>query len=903
MPLFGREAELKDLRALVDGPEDRSGILIQGEAGIGKSALVNEAVAAAAIAGTRVLRTAGAEAEQHYAYAGLHRLLYPVRKGLDELPPQQRDALAAAFGTSDSGDEPAIYLVGLAALTLLADTASPRPLLIVAEDVHALDAASAQVLAFIARRVDTEPIALIVTLRDGIGSPLADAGLSLLRLEPLSDDDAAALLDLTAPGLPAPVRRRLLADAHGNPLALTELPTAVGELEDLPATLPLTERLERVFAERGTTLPAPTRAALLVAALCDSDSITEILAAASLLLGTRAEPDIFTPAVEARLLVLGPGTVTFRHPLMRSALTTTATAGERARAHGALADVLTDPDRRAWQRAAATAGPDEQVARELEAVAERARHRGAAIAAWERAADLSDHPERRADRLLRAAELAVDSGRRDIAERLVVAARALPSTPRHRATAAWLLSGFDDGVRENPSRIAELATLAASVAADGHPDAATRILWGAAMRCFWSEPGLGVRQALLAVADDLPIPDDDPRLVAVSAYVAPFERGERVLGHLRALASDTGRDPEVDRFLGSAALQVGAFDLAAHFSGAAAPGFRVEGQLGLLPRALTVQAWSLTRLGDLAAAAPVAAEAAVFAGETGQPFMHGLATAVQAEIAALRGDYPRAAALVAEAERIGLASGARPVLATVQLARGLAALGEGRYDDAFADLRRMHDSRDPSHSPALRAYFLAELADAAIRAGQPDALRELLRGLEQAAAATPSPALHIGWRYAHALLSTDAAETHFTGALGADLTAWPAERGRLHLSYGEWLRRQRRVVESRTHLRTAREIFDALGFTAWSERARLELRGAGESSPNRDPDARDRLTPHELSIARLAAQGLTNREIGQRLYLSHRTVSTHLHRIFPKLGVSSRTDLAALLPADEDATG
>ncbi|MEU2038509.1 AAA family ATPase [Nocardia niwae] len=902
MSLVGREAELKDLRALVDGPEGRSGILLRGAAGIGKSALVNEAVAAAAIAGARVLRTAGVEAEQHYAYAGLHRLLYPLRTELDGLPQRQRDALASAFGTSDSVEEPTAYLVGLAALTLLADTANLRPLLIVAEDVHALDLASAQVLAFIARRIDSEPIALIASLREGIGTPLADAGLSLMQLEPLSGDDAAALLDLAAPDLPAPVRHRVLAEAQGNPLALTELPTAVGALDEPPAALPLTERLERAFAARSTTLPAPTRTALLVAALADSDSMAETLSATSILLGTPAEPEIFTPAVEARLLVLGPGTVTFRHPLMRSALAATATAGERARAHGALADVLTDPDRRAWQLAAATTGPDEQVARELEAVAERARHHGDAIAAWERAADFSESAGRRADRLLRAAELAVDSGRRELAERLVLAARALPSTPRRRATAAWLLSGFDDGVRENPSRIAELAALAASVAADGHPDAAMRILWGAAMRCFWSEPGPGTRRALLAVADDLPIPDDDPRLVAVSAYVAPFERGERVLDHLRALASGADRDPEVDRFLGSAALQVGAFDLAAHFSAAAAPGFRVEGQLGLLPRALTVQAWSLARLGDLAAAAPVAAEAAAFARETGQPFMHGLATAVQAEIAALRGDYTRAAVLVGEAERIGLASGARPVLATVQLARGLAALGEGRYDDAFADLRRTHDPRDPAHSPTLRAYFLAELADAAIRAGQADALRELLGGLEQAVACTPSPALHIGWRYAHALLSADAAETHFTGALGGDLTAWPAERGRLHLSYGEWLRRQRRVVESRAHLRTAREIFDALGFTAWSERARLELRSAGESSPNHDPDARDRLTPHELSIARLAAQGLTNREIGQRLYLSHRTVSTHLHRIFPKLGVSSRTDLAALLPADEDMT-
>ncbi|WP_280494554.1 ATP-binding protein [Nocardia asiatica] len=899
MPLFGREAELKDLGALVDGPEDRSGILILGSAGIGKTALVDEAVAAAAIAGARVLRTAGAEAEQNYAYAGLHRLLYPLRKGLDRLPARPRAALCAAFGLSDSDDEPTAYLVGLAALTLLADAAQERPLVLVAEDVHWLDAASAAVLAFIARRVDTEPIALIATLRDGIGTPLTDAGLSLMRLEPLSDEDAAALLDLTAPELPAPIRERLLADAHGNPLALTELPTAVAGLDDLPEALPLTERLERAFTARSTTLPAPTRTVLLVAALNDSDSITETLSAAGILLEARTEPAILTSAVETRLIELGPGTVTFRHPLIRSALTAGATADERARAHQALAEVLTDPDRRAWQRAAAAAGPDEQVARELEDVAERARHRGGAVAALERAADLSDDPGRRADRLLRAAELAVDSGRRDIAERLVVAARALPSTPRHTATAAWLLSGFDDGVRENPSRTAELATLAASVAADGHPDAAMRILWGAAMRCFWSEPGSDTRRALLAVADELPIPDDDPRLVAVCAYVAPVERGTRVLDQLRELASGASRAPEVDRFLGSAALQVGAFDLATHFSAAAAPGFRAGGQLGLLTRALTVHAWSLARLGDLAVAVPVAAEAATFARETGQPFMHGLATAVEAEIAALRGDYAQAAILAERAERIGLASGARPVLATVQLARGLAGLGEGRYDDAFADLRRMHDPRDPAHSPALRAYFLAELTDAAVRAGQVGALRDLLRDVEPAVAATPSPALHIGWRYAQTLLATDAAETHFTSALAEDLTTWPAERGRLHLSYGEWLRRQRRVVESRTHLRTAREIFDALGFTAWSERARLELRSAGESSPNRDPDARDRLTPHELSIARLAAQGLTNREIGQRLYLSHRTVSTHLHRIFPKLGVSSRTDLAALLPPDD----
>ncbi|MFE3955684.1 ATP-binding protein [Nocardia sp. NPDC059091] len=901
MPMVGRDTELKVLAALVDGPGDRSGILIEGEPGIGKSSLVEVTVAIAAATGLRVLRTAGAEAEHGLDYAGLQRLLYPLRRAFDALPARQFESLTTALGMSDAVGEPSPHLVGLAALTLLADLAAEQPLLVVAEDVHWLDPASAEVLAFVARRIDSEPVAMVATVRDGTNSPLREAELTAMRLGPLSDEDANAVLDSTAPELSAQVRRRVLAEAHGNPLALTELPTAVGDLAEPAPTLPLTERLERAFSARSAALPERTRSALLVAALDDGDSVAETLAAAGILLGSEVGTDILAPAVAARLIDIGSGTVTFRHPLVRSALVAAATDEERRRAHLALADLLTEsPDRQVWHRAAGTAGADEEVAASLEDVAERSRHRGGAVAALERAAALSATPGRRADRLLRAAELAVDSGHRDTADRLVDTARTLPLTPAQEATAKWLLSGFEDGMRESPSRIGELAALAASVAADGYPDPALRIMWGAAMRCFWSEPGPETRRAVLAVADTFGIPDGDPRKLAIDSIVAPFERGEQVLRHLRALAATTGRDPEVDHFLSSAAYQVGAFDLAAQFAGAAAPGFRSAGRLGLLTRALAIEAWSLARLGDLAAAAPIAAEAAAFARETGAPFMHAVVIAVQAEIAALRGDYLQAAELTADAERTGLAAGARPVLATVQLTRGLIALGEGRFDDAFTDLARIHDPRDPSYSPALRACFLTELAEAAVRAGQTDAAAELLRGLEPVAESTSSPALHIGMRYARAVLAGDSAGKLFTAALEADLTGWPAERGRLHLAYGEWLRRQRRVVESRTHLRTARETFDALGFTAWSERARLELRSAGESSPNRDPDARERLTPHELSIAQLAAQGLTNREIGQRLYLSHRTVSTHLHRIFPKLGISSRGDLAALLPTEDE---
>ncbi|WP_410657118.1 ATP-binding protein [Amycolatopsis sp. lyj-112] len=896
MPLFGREAELKDLGELVDGPSECAGVLIRGEAGVGKTALVAEAVAAATVAGLRVLRTTGVEAERNFAYAGLHQLLYPVRAGADALPAPQRSALWTALGLAEPA-EPNAYLVGLAALTVLAEEAAAKPLLIVVEDAHWLDRASADALAFVARRIEAEPIVLIATIRDGEPSPLQDAGLPSMDVERLPDEVSAELLDAVAPGRTSSVRDRLLAQAAGNPLALTELPSAVPDAAGLDPVLPLTERLERTFGARTTALPEPTRAALLIAALNETGSVAEVLAATGVLLGTEVEPDVLAPAVDARLIDLEPRTVTFRHPLMRSAIPGAAAVERRRRAHLALAETLGDqPDRRAWHQAVATTGTDETVATALERAADRAQHRGgaaAAIAALEQSARVSAEPGRRAGRLLRAAEIAVESGGRGTAERLVREARSEDLSPLQRSTASWLLSGFEDGVREDVSRVLELAKLAESVAADGEPDAAMRILWGAAMRCFWVEPGLDARRSLLAVADGLPIENSDPRLVAVSAYVAPFERAETVLGELRGLAAQTGADPETDRYLGSAALQIGAVDLAARFSAAAAPGLRAQGRLGLLPRALAVQAWSRVRLGDLAAAVPVAAEAARFARETGQPFMYGLATAVQAEIAALRGEHKQAKTLADEAERAGLAAGARPVLATVQLARGIAASSEGRFDDAFADLRRLFDPADPACQLALRVYFVAELTEVAMRAGQVEALRDIVAEMEKLAESTPAPALHLGLRYARAVLApNDGAEELFETALHADLNGWPAERGRLHLAFGEWLRRQRRVVESRAHLRTARETFDALGMTAWAERARRELRSAGESSPNRGPDARDKLTPHELSIVQLAAEGLTNREIGQRLYLSHRTVGTHLHRIFPKLGVSSRGELA-----------
>ena len=731
LSLFGRELELKQLAELISGVRDRGGALfLSGEAGIGKSALLAEAGSLAATAGLRVMRTSGAEAEQHLPLAGLHQILYPLRSGLDALPAPQRDALQSAMGLADSA-VPDLYLVGLAVLNVLADVAAETPVVLIAEDVHWLDQVSADVLAFVARRLESEPIVLIAAGRDCAESKLLGAGLPALLVDPLSPEPAAALLDAVAPDLDQAIRTRLLTEAAGNPLALTELPGTVAPDSLLKATLPLNARLEQAFGTRVAALPAATRTSLLVASLNDSDSVAEALAAATTILGTAVDADVLAPATEAGLIELGSSTLKFRHPLMRSAISQAAGAAEQRAAQQALAGVLADqPDRRTWHLAAAASGPDESIAVELEAAADRAQRRGgvvAAIEALQQAARLSEAPDRKADRVLRAADLAVEYGNRDLVQRLLQEVTSADLSPQQSARATWIKSSFDDGLSEDTAGPIELARLAESVAADGDLDLAMRILWGAGMRCFWTEPGPEARQILMDVADGLPIDERDPRLLAISAYVAPIERGKAVAAGLMDLAGNTGGDPQVERFLGSAAMQIGAFELSARFSSAGAAGLRPQGRLGLVARALAVHAWSATRLGNLAVALPAAEEGARLAKETNQPFMYGLAKAVQAEIAALRGDYPEAIALAAEAEQVGIAAGARPVLATVQLARGLAALGEGRYADAFADLRRIHDPADPAYQMALRCYVVADLAEAAIRSGQVGELREIVR--------------------------------------------------------------------------------------------------------------------------------------------------------------------------------
>ncbi|WP_199438876.1 helix-turn-helix transcriptional regulator [Umezawaea beigongshangensis] len=899
--LLGRETERGALAALVEQAASGSGgaVVVLGAPGIGKSALVAEAAARAEGRGIRVITAVGVESEEDVPCAGLHQLVHQLRDGIDGLPGPQRAALRAAVGLVDEA-VPGLYLVGLAALTLLSDAAVKTPLLVVVEDAHWMDRASLEVLGFVARRIESDPLALVAVTR-GLDDRLGSAGLPVLRLNPLTDAVSGELLDAVAPGLGQQVRRRLLEEAAGNPLALTELPVALrsvgGAYALTPGPLPLTERLERTFTARVSRLPADTRAVLLLAALNGDGTVDECLAAAARMLGRAVDVAALGPAVGAGL-VEAWGMV-FRHPLVRSAMHHAATAAERQAAHAALAAELEgQPDRQAWHRAAATAGPDEQAARDLDSTAGRALRRGgvaAALGALRRAAELTADPSARADRLLRAAELALESGQCDVASHLLVRARSLDLSVRDQGRAAWVGIALVEGAQGEGTATAELAELAVEIAAGGEPVLGLRMLWGAVLHCFWGEPGPAARQRVTDAVGRMPVDADNADLVALRAYCTPVERGRDVFESLAAQLERSSEDAEGDQLLGSAAVTAGAPALAGRLTARSLDPLRTQGRLSMLARALCVQAGSAARLGDVRTGHRAAEEAAELARATGQRLVHAMVHAIRAQLAAVCGD-PLAEAWAAEAERTALPGGARPALAIVQMARGQAALCQGRYGDAFGHLHRVFDPADPAFHPWLRFYGVSELVEAAVRSESAEAARDVLEELTPLGELTPSPALLCGLRLARALLSpSDTAEPLYRAALDAVPADWPFERARVHLALGEWLRRHRRPAESRVVLQAAREVFDALGASAWAERARQELRAAGTSSPGQDPATVDRLTSTELHVAQLAAQGLTNREIGERLYVSPRTVSTHLQRMFPKLGVTSRGELAAVL--------
>ncbi len=903
-PLLGRAHEEALLASLLDEVTTRGqALVLRGEPGIGKSRLLYEAARNARERGMAVLTATGEQSEAHLPFAGLHQMLRPVRERVVDLPPIQRAALDAAFGlTHEVAPEP--YRIAMAALDLVSEIAADVPVLLIVDDAHWLDRPSADVLAFVARRIESDPVLLLVATRDGYAGGLADAGLPEHRVTGLDEATSSALLDAAAPGLPPTRRSRVLGEAAGNPLALLELPGAGGPAADeqpVPGGLPLTERLERAFAGRVNDLPRTTRLALLVAALSDGEAVGEIVEAASAVTGTCVDLDAFEPAARAALIDLDVNSIRFRHPLIRSAVRQSAGVQERRRVHETLAATLgADPDRRVWHRAALMTGTHEALAGELEEAGVRAQRRGAidvALTALGRAVQLSA-PSHRAGRMFATAELAFERGRPDIAVAMLREIERLDLTPVEVARARWVCELLDAHALVDHSRVADLIAIAEEAGAAGDRDLHHNLLWIAAARTWWASPGPDIRQLVVDAADRVGRPTAaDPRLVSIHAYAHPYANASKVVGCLREAADSGVTGAEDAGFLASAGMVTGAFHDSLRFCAIAIDSARAEGRLGRLPRLLATQAILAVRLPNWDIAIPAAEEARRLATELGQPIWLATAETAVAMIAALRGDPAATERATARAEQLALPLGATHIVALAQSGPTLSALASGRNADALRLAERLFDPRDPAHHLHFACMAIGDLAEAAAHADSSDAARERLAEVEAMVGSTPAEWVAINLRHARAVLADDEREAaeRFAEALDADLERWPFWRGRLLLAHGRWLRRRRRVTDSRAPLREARAIFDAIGASGWGDQARRELRASGERSRRRVPEARDDLTAQELQIAQLAAEGLSNREIGQRLFLSHRTISTHLYRVFPKLGITSRAELGAAL--------
>lgn len=902
-PLIGREPERGRIAGLLDGVSERGGaLLVRGAAGLGKSALLADAAHQARQRGMTVLSTTGVQAEANLPFAALHLLLRPLLPLVDNLPETQRVAIRTAFCQSD-GPAPERFLIALAVLELLAEAAERTALLLVVDDAHWLDPASTDILAFVARRVGSDPIIVLGAVREEQECARLESCIDLLVLGGLEEGAARELLRTTAPGLAPSVRDRLLREAQGNPLALLDLPAALGDSVRgggalLPSRLPLTERLERAFATRLTALPLATQVLLQVAAADDGGVLTEILRAAEAMGEVRPELADLGPAIGAGLIHVDGPALRFRHPLVRSAVYQATSIAERTAAHWALAVVLADhPDRRVWHRASAALCRDPQIAAELEACAERSADRGdlaAAVAGYQRAADLSTDAARRGALKLRAAEAAGELGLSELVRRLLHEANAQDLGPVERARALWLGDGLRDGSERDAAAVDVLLDTAAAMAAHAELDLALSLLTAAAERCLFANLGGETVSRLIEVTDRTGVDHDDPRRLRILSAAAPLARDAEVYDRLGA--ADPG-DPEAAQLLVCAANYIGAFHEAPDLCVAATALLREQGRIGALARVLTSWSWASILAGDFTKAAMSADEGARLAAETNQPVWGMSAAAAQAALAALRGEREAAEEVSARIEGAALPRDAAFNLALVQLARGIGALGRGNHAEAYRQLRRVFEPTDPARHDLVACYAIGDLAAAAVHSGHLEEARVLLSEAEAASVLMSSPALRISVRHAQILLAEERdVEVEFKRALGdAELARWPFVQARLHLEFGEWLRGRRRMADSRAALRAARDAFDALGASPWGEQARRELRATGETGGGRGPGTLEVLTEQESQIAHMVAGGMSNREIGQRLHLSHRTVESHLYHAFPKLGIRSRAQLRAVL--------
>ncbi|HTZ29191.1 MAG TPA: LuxR C-terminal-related transcriptional regulator [Streptosporangiaceae bacterium] len=907
--LVDRAAEQVLIAERLDDRQSGAAIVLRGPAGVGKSALVEDAVRRAG-SSRRVLRTVGTWPETGLAMAGLYQLLQPLFPLAPQIPGPRQGALRVAFGIS-AGPPPEPFAVAMAALELLAEAAARQPLLVIAEDVHLLDAATVGVLRFIARRLLHDPIVLLATARDEGPDPLGGTATRLLDLEPLSADGSRQLLESVAPDLTGSVRAGILRVAEGNPLALVELPKTPG-LTLRPTMgsqwLPLTQRLLAAFAARVERLPATTQTALTLLALNDAESLPEVLQA----LGTEGAPApvaVVEPAVEAALVQLSGTELRFRHGLMRSAVYRLASPSSRVAGHLALARAVgAGTDRGILHRARATEGYDEELAADLDLIAERALARGAvstAVTTLARAADLTGATELKRRYLFRAAALAYELGERNVGDAHSAVLALLADDEHSRLLLEELSDAADAGASGGGARIQSLIGLAERARQLGDERLAGSFLRSAAFRCWQRQPegdlSRRVVELVTAAAGSL----TDPQRAVMLAYADPVGSASVVTGILHGVVT-TDLDSVTVQTLGHAAACIGDFELADVLFTDAAARLRAEGRLQVLARAICLQAWARLRRGQWSTAMPLAEEGTRLAEESGQAEYEGSGLAAQAMVAALRGNTVEAASAADRAERIAFPGQMTIVLAISLLARATAAAGEGDFSAAWEYLSRLHQTADPACHPPQAVWSLSHLAYAAVqcdRVAQTQKMVARLRSRLQAEAVVP--AVRMNLVYADALLAPgEFIEDRVRTALDTDVGSWPFERSRMQLLLGSQLRRRRRIAQARELLRAAQAGFDNLGAAQWAERARKELRAAGVASSAQAPALWNSLSPQELQVARMVAEGLSNRQIAERLYLSHRTVASHLYRIFPKLGITSRAQLAVMsldLPASPES--
>ena len=902
--LIGRDAELARLRGLVDPPPAEGQVLmLLGDAGMGKTALLADAAGQARRAGLRVLSVTGIESEQDLAFAGLHQLLRPVLGRVEDLPDRQAKALLGALALSLDPVPPDALLTGIAVLTLFSDLSEDGPLLVLADDVQWLDRGSLGTLAFVARRLKAEPVALLLAARGTVPPAGFEHDLPEVTLEPLSTRDAARLLDAQPQPPRGRAREQVLTQAAGNPMALIELsrviaadPAAGRRWAAEP--LPPTERLAAIIAAEFHNLPAEARDALLLAAVADTADLTAVG-----MPGLTA--DALAPAEATGLIRVDTSGPHFNHPLVRSAIYHTVPFAERAAAHRRIAEALRDqPDRHAWHLAAAALGPDEQVASLLEETAAQAQRRGgtaAAARALERAAELSPHEDDRARRLLAAANLAVPTGQADWVQELATKVLSVTADPelrnRARLYAGWALVWSN----RHADALATLVSVAAEasarmpVVAWGALGLASTVAYQTGTEADRHAVLHGVELAGGPTAGEQADRVDELRIWA-RASMEPFRNRAETVPWLHRIAEGTVSDPTT---LGAAAWVLDETELAIRLLREVLSWLHAAGVRGRSGAALAVLQWACLDSGRwdeaLAAAREASEVAAVYLTET----IAASAELGAATVLALRGHHDQVQPHLASALATVNPAEYHAFAARARHAAGLAALADGDYITAYAQLSQLFDGGGTPLHHHVSYLGIADFAAAAVRAERYLEARTVVERAMARVDPAPGPRLEQLAARARGLVAEPAdAGDHFERALSRPAgEAWPFERAQLQLDYGEWLRRQRRINQAKPVLAAALETFRGLGAAPWARRAEAELRACGvtaQAAPT-VPGALAELTPQQREIVILASQGLTNGEIADRLFLSPRTVASHLYRSYPKLGIAGRHQLRDLI--------